>query len=275
MIWMALRSPSGLMRGTRKQVRPLVRVGERQERVAHGRRAEPFVADEPVIGARAAGAQRKSARRVGAHVGAALLLGHRHAERDPALLGDRPQRRIVNAVDDFRRPRRRNIRLMPKRRDAGIGHADRAHGPRLGLAESASIAACATCLPRPLLTPADAVNAMLHRKRHQPMIGRVKLHLVDAPAEAVEGLKLGQIAIGVLAPLHRLFRAGRRAQRRQRLLDPFAAVKPRRIAKRGPPHKVPPREWRRNVCDLMRFKLGLRSVGGHWRSLAAGEGGTE
>ena len=82
-----------------------------------------------------------------------------------------------------------------------------------------------------LLLPADAVNAMLHRERHQAMVGRMKLDLVDPSAETVEGLKLRRIAIRVLAPLQHLFRTRRAAQGRKRLLDPFAAW--RRAASRS------------------------------------------
>ena len=47
-MWMPLRVPSGSIRGTRKQVQPSGRLGEHEEHVVHGRRAEPFVAGEPV-----------------------------------------------------------------------------------------------------------------------------------------------------------------------------------------------------------------------------------
>ena len=45
-MWIALRAPSGVQRGTRKQDRPAVGLRQHQEGVAHGRRHEPFVAGE-------------------------------------------------------------------------------------------------------------------------------------------------------------------------------------------------------------------------------------
>ena len=52
------------------------RVGEHEEGVAHRRRAEPLVPGEQVL----AVAEPRRDRLVGAHVGAALLLGHRHPQ---------------------------------------------------------------------------------------------------------------------------------------------------------------------------------------------------
>ena len=60
---------------------PARRLRQHQERVAHGRRHEPFVAGDAVAFTRGL-----RARGVAAHVGAALLLGHSHAERDADLL---------------------------------------------------------------------------------------------------------------------------------------------------------------------------------------------
>ena len=245
----------------------LIRIGERQEGVGHGRRAEPFVAHEPVSAAGAARAQRKGARAVGAHVGAALLLGHGHAHRDAPLFRDGPQGRVVNAAYDLGLPHRRDIGLMPECRDARIGHADGAHGAGLGLRLQRHHGGVRDVGAGPLLRPADAVNAMLHGERHQPVIGRMKLHLVDAPAEAVEGLQFGRIAVRILAPLHRFFRARRGPQRQQRRLDPFAAENPRGVAQgRIRRVQVPARQGRRHVRHVMRFELGLRSVGCHERT---------
>src|SRR5207248_11138823 len=82
---------------------------EHQERVRHRRRAEPLVPRDLVL---AAGADRACTRGIGAHVGAALLLGHRHAA-DRTLLVDRGNHpRVVNV--------RREARL-PLGRDVGLG----------------------------------------------------------------------------------------------------------------------------------------------------------
>ena len=126
----------------------------------------------------------------------------------------------------------------------------------------------------PVLRPADAMNAMLHGERHQPVIGGMELHLVDAPPETVESLKLGRIAVRILAPLHRLLRSCRRAQRQQRRLDPFAAECPRGIAQcRVRRVKIPARQRRRHVRHFMGFELRLRSVGCHDRASRPSGGG--
>ena len=65
---------------------------QHQKGVAHRRRHEPFVAGDAVGVAVAL-----RARHVGAHVGAALLLGHAHAERHAALCRPRRKARIVGA----------------------------------------------------------------------------------------------------------------------------------------------------------------------------------
>ena len=71
----------------------VVGLGQHQEHVRHRRRAEPLVADQLVLRPGAAAVQRPCDGRVGAHVRAALLLGHRHA-------GDRtsPSRRPGSAA---------------------------------------------------------------------------------------------------------------------------------------------------------------------------------
>ena len=80
------------------------RLGEHEKGVAHRRRDEVLVADELVSLPRAAGADRKSAGGVGAHVRAALLLGHRHADRQALLLGGRDIARVIDAGSDLRQP---------------------------------------------------------------------------------------------------------------------------------------------------------------------------
>ena len=65
---------------------------QHQEGVAHRRRHEPFMPGD-AIGVAVA----LRARHVGAHVGAALLLGHAHAERHAALGRPRREGRIVGA----------------------------------------------------------------------------------------------------------------------------------------------------------------------------------
>ena len=101
-----LREPSGSTRGRRKHDRPRGRLREHEERVAHRRRAEPLLPVE-----RRTRRRRPAARgRVRADVGAALPLGHRHADERAALLGRRPQAEVVLARREQRLPLRRERR---------------------------------------------------------------------------------------------------------------------------------------------------------------------
>ena len=91
------------------------RLGEHEEDVARRIGAEPLVAGElePAV------ADRLGARGVGAHVRAALLLGHRHpAQR----AGDQP-----------RLPLGGDLGVDAQRGHRRVGHRDRAHHARVGV----------------------------------------------------------------------------------------------------------------------------------------------
>ena len=70
-------------------------LGEDEEGVAHRRRAEPLVAGELVLGPGAAAVERDGDGGVGADVGAALLLGHRHPAEGAGLVGRRDHPPVV------------------------------------------------------------------------------------------------------------------------------------------------------------------------------------
>ena len=75
------------------------RLGQHQESVAHRRRHEPFVAaDLDMV------AVRHGLGDVGAHVGAALALGHAHAQGHAGLFPPRQRPRIVFAREDLGLP---------------------------------------------------------------------------------------------------------------------------------------------------------------------------
>ncbi len=97
------------------------RLGEGQEDVAGRVGAEPLVAGELV----GAVALRLGAGGVGAHVGAALLLGHRHAG-EGAVGVARP--------GEARLPLGGELGALAQGRDRGVGHRDRAHDARADLA---------------------------------------------------------------------------------------------------------------------------------------------
>lgn len=82
----------------------LVGVGQGEEGVAHRRRAEPLVPDQFVGLPRSGNPHRVGPRGIGPDVGAALLLGHRHADGDARLLLHRHVARVVLAGEDLRQP---------------------------------------------------------------------------------------------------------------------------------------------------------------------------
>ena len=69
---------------------------EREKRVIHDGRAEPFVTREQVFATGAAAADRSGSRRVGADVGTPLLFGHRHADERAFFLGGRDEAAVVD-----------------------------------------------------------------------------------------------------------------------------------------------------------------------------------
>ena len=116
--------PSGRKRGTRKQVSPPAPAPAPGRR-RHRRRHEPLVAGD-AIGA-GPPLPRRGRRGIGAHVGAALLLGHAHAERDAGLLlqpaGSAGRRCATgsSAATSRRAPAR-----CSSVGTRGVGHGDRA-----------------------------------------------------------------------------------------------------------------------------------------------------
>ena len=72
--------------------------------------------------------------------------------------------------------------------------------------------------------PGRAVNPGLQRMRHQPVVVLVVGDLIDAVALPVEGLQLGLVGVGAVAPGDDLLTTGARAVRAQRFDAPFAAL---------------------------------------------------
>lgn len=164
-------------------------------RVAHRRGEEPLVAAQPVFAAAPARADRRRERRVRAHVGAALFLGHAHAEPDRALVGDRHVARIVVVAVELVAQQVPQRRLLLQHGDRGLRHrrgAQRAGldlavqveaGGRRGPAAAACIAECKRH---------EAFVAILAEQR---VPRRVEVDAVDAPAAPVERVQLRRVAV--------------------------------------------------------------------------------
>ncbi len=82
------------------------RLRQHQERVAHRRREEPLVAGDAEALAPVVLAVGHGLAGVGAHVRAALLLGHAHAHGQAGLVAPGLQGRVVGAAGQARAPSR-------------------------------------------------------------------------------------------------------------------------------------------------------------------------
>ena len=126
----SLRAPSGRTRGSAKQLSPSpvwARTRKRSHIGAEQNHLCPVELERAVLG------ERRGAGRVGAHVRAALPLGHGHAAQRRALLAGRAQRRVVARGRQQRHPLGGDVGLRPQRGNGRERHRDRAAEAGLGL----------------------------------------------------------------------------------------------------------------------------------------------
>ncbi len=180
----AQRIARAVRRETRQQEAGRARISlcEHQECIAHRRGEEPLVADEFVQ----AIADRGGARGVAAHVGTALLLGHAHADRVAGLLPRRHDAAVVMRCDDPRQPCDREVRRMPQRGHAGIGHRQRTTRALVGLVVKVhQRRACDMRAGAVGMTPCESADAVFRRDAHQRVVRGMELDLVDPFAVAI------------------------------------------------------------------------------------------
>ena len=211
-MWKGLRSPSGVQRGNRKQEMP-PSAWARTRKASHiGAEQNHLWPVELVLGAGPAAVQRRARRRVGADVGAALLLGHRHPA-EGAALARRPaasarRSRARGSAAPTRRPARAACAAPGSpSRSSRSGSRPR---PRPGTAHEGGAAGDVGAGPG--LAPGRGVQAVADADPHQLVPGGVELDLVDAVAVAVVGAQLGRVLVGLDAPADRLPRAADRAE---------------------------------------------------------------
>lgn len=142
-------------------------------------------------------------RGAGAQVGAALLLGHRHARRDAGLGGGRPEFRVVFAGGQQRLVDLGQLGVVAQRGHHGIRHRNRADVPRFDRPHR-GLGGPHDVRTRPLVGPGRGVHAVFDRRAHQLVVRRVVFDLVDPVTVAVVGVQDGPVAIGELAPALRL-----------------------------------------------------------------------
>ena len=86
--------------------------------------------------------------------------------------------------------------------------------------------------PRLRILPGKAWQFIADRHIHQLVIGRVIIHLIDAHTVAVEGFKLGRMAVGESGLFEYLGRTGEGTARGQFLFSPAATFPMDTLAKR-------------------------------------------
>ena len=246
--WKRLRVPSGRIRGSRKHDSP-------PSACASTRNASHIGAEQnhlwPVISYSRSGAaavQRPRDGHVGAHVRAALLLGHRHAAQGAALVGGMDQARVVGGRRQTRLPLVRQLWRRPQRRHAGVGHRDRAEVTALRLTHRHERGGARNMAAGPLLRPGQRVQSVRDGDVHQLVPGGVELHLVDAVAVAVVGAQLGRVLVRLPAPLDRLA-AGDLAHRADLRLGPAATLAVQRLDQRAVLLEDVVRLQRRDLVD--------------------------
>ncbi len=194
-------------------------LGEHEKGIAHGRREEPLVADQ----AEAAVVARRGAGGIGAHVRATLLFGHAHANGQSVLFARRGERRVVAVGEDAGQPLCGQIGRMTQRRHAGMGHGDRAHRARFHLIMDIEQRRAHDLRALALGGPGQSVQAVFLGQRHAAVVRRMKAHLVDAVAIAIEGGEFGAVLVGVEADFDQLG-AGNGAIGLEPVLTPVAAL---------------------------------------------------
>ncbi len=246
------------MAGQQEAGQALVGLRQGEEGIAHRRRTEPLVPDQLVGLPGATGTNRIGACAVGAHVGTALLLGHRHTDGDAGLLLHRQVARVIFAGKDLRQPALGEIRLQAQGGHAGVGHGQRAAAAGLGLVVQVHQGGTRHLRTGLRVAPGQRRNTVLDGAAHQLVIGRVKLHQVDAMAVAVMTLEHRPVLVGEKAGLHQR-PTGKRA------VDVQPRLRPAGMITLYPPLQrqidaieIGTVEWRNLVGDLMDFGATLQ-----------------
>ncbi|MCG3188672.1 MAG: hypothetical protein LKCHEGNO_00797 [Burkholderiaceae bacterium] len=205
---------------------------EHQEGVAHRRRQEPLVAGDAHALAPGVAAVGFGARGVGTHVGAALLLGHAHAERDRGLARHRDIARVVLRTGDCAAPGLVQRRVGTQRRRYRIAHRHRAQHRRLGLVPDEEARGALDVRAGPA-RPRRAVQTVAQRTAEQHVVARMELNLVDAVAETIVRVQLRRVHVGQPRMLDRRCRPRLGTERRQRFRVELRRVEAQRVAQRA------------------------------------------
>src|SRR5262249_23602831 len=133
---------------------------------------------------------------VGAHVGTALPLGHAHAKRDGRLFSDRCDAWIVGTAYDLRHKVPRNAGSVAQRGNRCVSHGNGAAMPGFHLRSHVASGATRhmrtelSSRPREKMLPSRAMQALRRADRHELMVSRVKLDMIDAVPPRIEAFEL-------------------------------------------------------------------------------------
>ena len=208
-------------------VAALGRARHHQVRVAHRRREKPFMPAQEVFAPAPAHAcartQRCGQRGIGAHVRAALLFGHAHAQPDRALLRQRHIARVVVVAEQLGLQLRPQRGLLLQHRNAGRGHGGRAQRALLDLAVQVKARGPRRPPARALVLKRLRDQTLRAVQRHQRVPARVELHRVGAAPARIKAVQLGRVAVRLLGEAPGFLRAQLLAIGRQLRLRPKRA----------------------------------------------------
>ena len=209
-------------------------------------------------------AERHGPGCIGAHIGAALLLGHEHADRGAGLFRPRNVALVVGGREHARDPLVAGAGIGAQHRDHRIGHRHRAHDAAFGLREHVGHRHVRDLGAAAFVGPGKARHAVADRKRHQVVVGGMEGDLVDAHAVAVVGPEFGGMAVGGVCLFEGLGGADFAAEARQRRLCPAAAfARNPRAQHRIVLPQILIAEMRWHVGDRMRLQFRYRCSGCH------------
>lgn len=124
------------------------------------------------------------------------------------------------------------IRLMPERGNHRVSHGHGTTEALFGLGEQVEPRHMRDRTALPLGVPGHRMPAATHRQIHEPMIGGMVFHLVNATTVTVEGAESGRILVGLEPERHGLRTAANRSQRRNSWRQPVRAETAETIAQR-------------------------------------------
>ncbi|VBF61568.1 Uncharacterised protein [Burkholderia pseudomallei] len=202
-------------------------------RVALRRGEEPFVADEPVRLPAPARAERVRVRLVAAHVGAALLFGHAHADHHRAFLRQRRIARVVLACIELVAQRRKEGRFSLQHRNARERHRERAERAGFELRVQEIAGAARGHRARPRVRERQRVQPFGAQPGKQLVPARVEFECVDPLAARAVRRELGCVPVREIGEREHIGRRQRGAVVRERRLTPARAVPSNGLDERG------------------------------------------